>query len=208
MLFRKFRTTQLVIDNRQRRVDVGAIEARFQRGDGTALFGPGGEYLGTPADLTSNDVGFDRPNTRAANGGSPVMIAPLPLAPSTEPSNQSDYRRRIKPPRIPFAACCFLLACVLQTAVAQAGFNACLLIEGNLSSNPYYHRAADSVDTPNYIDYAYAANMTRGVVGYLAENTLAVPEPSSFSLLVLAAIPLGLRRLRASGKTRCPAIEL
>lgn len=46
----------------------------LERGNGTALFGPGGEYLGTPADLTSNDVWFDGPNAKAANGGAPVKV--------------------------------------------------------------------------------------------------------------------------------------
>ena len=48
------------------------------------------------------------------------------------------------------------------------GFPAALLIEA--WGNPNYHTPADSVDTPNYIDYAYAARMTRVVVGYLVDH--------------------------------------
>jgi hypothetical protein len=56
------------------------------------------------------------------------------------------------------------------------GFQACLLIENDVWSNPYYHRWNDSVDTPGYINYAYATEMTRGVAGWLtdAAGVLAV----------------------------------
>lgn len=52
------------------------------------------------------------------------------------------------------------------------GFDACLLIEADVWSNPYYHTTADSVDTPNYIDYEYATKMLRATVGYLAESAV------------------------------------
>ncbi|UCC28982.1 MAG: Zn-dependent exopeptidase M28, partial [Phycisphaerales bacterium] len=48
------------------------------------------------------------------------------------------------------------------------GFQACHLRED--FGNPYYHTAEDSVDTPGYIDYAYATQMTRSVVGFLVDN--------------------------------------
>jgi hypothetical protein len=51
---------------------------------------------------------------------------------------------------------------------ANKGFNAALLIEYNFATNPHYHKATDSVDTANYLDYGYATNLTRGVVGWLA----------------------------------------
>jgi hypothetical protein len=35
--------------------------------------------------------------------------------------------------------------------------------------NPYYHTQQDNVDTPNYIDYAYATRMTRSIVGWLVD---------------------------------------
>ncbi|MCC6909343.1 MAG: Zn-dependent exopeptidase M28 [Phycisphaerales bacterium] len=53
------------------------------------------------------------------------------------------------------------------------GFEAALLIEDEWGSNPHYHRSTDSVDTPDYIDYDFAADMTRGVLGWLA--TAATP---------------------------------
>lgn len=48
------------------------------------------------------------------------------------------------------------------------GFQACLFIED--WGNPYYHSTLDSVDTPDYIDYAYATKMTRSVVGFLVDH--------------------------------------
>jgi len=57
------------------------------------------------------------------------------------------------------------------------GFQAALLIEGGHGSNPYYHEAGDSVDTPAYIDYAFATNMTRATVGYLATAAGLADEP-------------------------------
>jgi hypothetical protein len=36
--------------------------------------------------------------------------------------------------------------------------------------NPYYHTQNDNVDMPNYIDYAYATQITRVVVGFLVDN--------------------------------------
>jgi autotransporter-associated beta strand protein len=48
------------------------------------------------------------------------------------------------------------------------GKQACLLIEHAVWDNPYYHQAADNIDTPNYIDYDYATKMTRGVAGWVA----------------------------------------
>jgi Zn-dependent M28 family amino/carboxypeptidase len=64
-----------------------------------------------------------------------------------------------------------------------AGFEAALLIEGGVWSNPNYHSAADSVDTAGYIDYLYATNMTRSAVGYLATSAGLVPIPEPGSLL-------------------------
>ncbi|MCC6127426.1 MAG: M28 family peptidase [Pirellulales bacterium] len=55
------------------------------------------------------------------------------------------------------------------------GKQACLLIEHALAVNPNYHKAGDSVDTPNYIDYAFATKMTRGVAGWLATEAALIP---------------------------------
>ncbi|HVP09607.1 MAG TPA: M28 family peptidase [Phycisphaerae bacterium] len=54
-----------------------------------------------------------------------------------------------------------------------AGHPACLLIEA--WGNDCYHLACDSVDTADYIDYAFACDMTRSVAGYLADNAKAHP---------------------------------
>jgi Zn-dependent M28 family amino/carboxypeptidase len=81
------------------------------------------------------------------------------------------------------------------------GFEACLLIEQAMdtNANPNYHKPTDSVDTPGYIDYQYATNMTRSVVGYLTASAQLVPEPAPATLLgsgVLVAVFLIVGRRR------------
>ena len=55
-----------------------------------------------------------------------------------------------------------------HVAFADAGFQACLFIEGSFSSNPHYHQSTDYVERANYLDWDYAANMCRSVIGYFA----------------------------------------
>ena len=58
------------------------------------------------------------------------------------------------------------------------GKPACCLIEYSYESNPHYHSSSDSCDTPNYIDYSYAAQLTRGTLGWLVEVAgIAPPHP-------------------------------
>ncbi len=76
-----------------------------------------------------------------------------------------------------------------------AGFGAACLI-GYTPDMPYRHTPQDSVDTPNYVDYEYAANMTRGVVGYLATQAVLVPEPATFLMFVVGAIGLAAYAIR------------
>ena len=60
----------------------------------------------------------------------------------------------------------------------QAGIPACLVIESG--SNPHWHKGSDSVDTPCYIDYAYATQVTRAVVGFLVDHAgIDVPVPDA-----------------------------
>jgi len=59
-----------------------------------------------------------------------------------------------------------------------AGFQACVLIERGYTTNPCYHELCDSVDTPDYIDYEYAANHVRSLAGFLADHAVVImPEP-------------------------------
>jgi hypothetical protein len=51
---------------------------------------------------------------------------------------------------------------------ANAGYPAVAVLEYNVWSNPRYHTAQDSFDTPNYIDPAYGSKITRAVTGFLA----------------------------------------
>ena len=50
------------------------------------------------------------------------------------------------------------------------GWQACLLIEGNVWTNPYYHTSQDSYDSIGYLNFGYAAKMTRSVVGWLVDT--------------------------------------
>lgn len=90
---------------------------------------------------------------------------------------------------------------------ATFGEGSALLIEYAMSAyqNPYYHSANDytlnTLGQPQtwtyqgqpyfYIDYAYATQMTRGVVGYLAtvagliESPVVIPEPASGWLVLV-----------------------
>ena len=80
-----------------------------------------------------------------------------------------------------------------------AAYGSALLIEGNWNLNTHYHQSSDSVDTAGYIDYTYAANMTRAAVGYLAtEADYEAPEPSTLLLAAcaLTALFFARRRLR------------
>jgi hypothetical protein len=76
----------------------------------------------------------------------------------------------------------------------EQGFKAALLIEYGVWNNPYYHHPEDSVDTLNYIDYAYATNMVSSTVGFFATNAVLIPEPATAFIIVIGAVFLGLRR--------------
>lgn len=77
-----------------------------------------------------------------------------------------------------------------------AGYDAALLIEYDVWSNPHYHSPQDSVDTAGYIDDAYATRMTQGVVGYLATAAVLVPEPGTAVLFLVGAWVAFRRRSR------------
>lgn len=85
----------------------------------------------------------------------------------------------------------------------EEGFQACLLIEYDVWNNPNYHSSNDSVDMQNYIDYAFATNMVRSTVGFLATSAVPIlaapvaqiPEPATFLLLSLGSLFL-LRKRR------------
>jgi hypothetical protein len=59
----------------------------------------------------------------------------------------------------------------------SAGIEACLFIEK--WGNPNYHTPHDAVDMENYLDYTYATNNTRAVVGFLVDNAGVVVVPVS-----------------------------
>ncbi|MCX6343986.1 MAG: M28 family peptidase [Armatimonadetes bacterium] len=52
----------------------------------------------------------------------------------------------------------------------QKGIPSALIIEKGFLTNPNYHTANDSVSIAGYIDYEYAAKITKGVLGYIARH--------------------------------------
>lgn len=83
----------------------------------------------------------------------------------------------------------------------QNGYQAALMIED--WSNPYYHSLNDNVDTASYINYTFAADMTKGAVGYVAgAAVLLVPEPSVASPGALVVIVLAAAILRSCAGAR------
>ena len=56
-----------------------------------------------------------------------------------------------------------------------AGFQACEFTEAFHGDNPCYHYACDSVDTPDYISYNFAADFVRSTAGFLADQAGAQP---------------------------------
>jgi len=90
----------------------------------------------------------------------------------------------------------------------QNGFQAALLIEAAVWSNPYYHRQTDTVDSPGYIDYDYGTRMTQGTVGWLAGSAVPLdrrdpdPVPEFGTLVGMSAssgftFVIALRRFRS-----------
>lgn len=79
------------------------------------------------------------------------------------------------------------------------GWQAALLIEPNPSQNPNYHHLSDSIDTPNYINYAYATSMTRAAVGFLADSADPIPEPGTLACVLAGLAALVILRARRPG---------
>lgn len=77
----------------------------------------------------------------------------------------------------------------------EVGYMAATLIEYHWNTNPNYHRWSDSVDTPGYIDYTYATNLTRGTAAWLARQAVLVPEPATIALLAVG-VPVLVARIR------------
>jgi Zn-dependent M28 family amino/carboxypeptidase len=83
---------------------------------------------------------------------------------------------------------------------AAFGVNSAMLTEGAPYS-PYYHTQSDAITATPYLDYAYGADITRGAVGWLAQQANPVPEPgtallslASAGLLVWTALPKRRRK--------------
>jgi len=51
----------------------------------------------------------------------------------------------------------------------SAGYQAICFVENLYTQFGCYHQQCDSVDTANYIHYAFASNLARGVAGWLAD---------------------------------------
>jgi hypothetical protein len=88
-----------------------------------------------------------------------------------------------------------------QRYFEDKGFQAALLTQGGYLSNPYYHKATDSVDT-GFIDYAYATSMMRSVVGWMADEGRAIPEPAAGFCIVTGLFVIFYKARRGYGLAR------
>jgi hypothetical protein len=92
-----------------------------------------------------------------------------------------------------------------------AGYQACLLIEGEVWSNPHYHTQQDCFDTPGYLNFDYAIKMTRSVVGWLVDQAgvqviaLLLDVPGGVPWRVEPGVPLTITvRIRNAGEAYVP----
>ncbi len=93
-----------------------------------------------------------------------------------------------------------------HVAFADAGFQACLLIEAYWSSNPNYHKSTDYVELPGYIDWVYVGKMCRSVIGYYA--TKLQPVETTPRAVAISREPGGPATVRFTGLAGCQyAIE-
>jgi uncharacterized protein (TIGR03437 family) len=108
----------------------------------------------------------------------------------------------------------------ISTASDHASFSALapsiLVIEAGFRGNTNYHKPSDSVDTPDYIDYAFAWRVTRSTAACLGAQALVVPDAegemrlraggllNSASLVTGAAAPSQLITLKGSGFVQGP----
>lgn len=94
-----------------------------------------------------------------------------------------------------------------HVAFADAGFQACLLIENGYSGNPNYHKLTDYVEMPGYLDWGYLEKMCKSVIGYYA--TQLQPVDVTPHLLSVQTDGNGGVLVTGAGLSRCKyAVEL
>ena len=88
-----------------------------------------------------------------------------------------------------------------HVAFADAGFQACLLIEANWSGNPNYHKLADYSENPGYLNWPYIEKVCKSVIGYY--GTVLQPVDVSPILVGVAPRPDGAMQIAFSGLPGC-----
>ena len=95
------------------------------------------------------------------------------------------------------------------------GLQACLLIEGAVWDNPYYHQQSDNFENPDNLNFDYAVKLTRSAVGWLVDaaevdipvNAVSIGFPSGQPEYIA---PLGGTMLQvqlAGVGTEVPAVD-
>jgi aminopeptidase YwaD len=121
---------------------------------------PGAQILGmVQLDMIAHDVGTNRENVYGNATALPLKQA-LMSAASMYGSGITiaDAGNATFSDHAPFAA---------------AGYQAVVFVEHLYTQFGCYHNPCDSVDTPNYIHYAFASNLARTVAGWLADSAQA-----------------------------------
>lgn len=88
-----------------------------------------------------------------------------------------------------------------HVAFANAGFQACCLIEAYYPSNPNYHTTNDFVEMPGYLDWTYLGKMCRSTIGFYA--TKLQPVDVTPTVVSLQPGPNGTNLITFSGLPRC-----
>jgi hypothetical protein len=92
-----------------------------------------------------------------------------------------------------------------HVAFADAGFQACLMIEANWSQNPNYHKITDDSERANYLDWNYIGRICRSVIGYYASKL----EPVDVAPAAISINAAPAAQIEFAGLPRCAyAVEV
>ena len=116
----------------------------------------GDDILGMiSADMVAYDTGTDHVSIYGRSASNPIKLLLGAAIEEYGGMTWTDYGQLDASDHAPFEG---------------AGYQACLLIEGEVWSNPFYHTQQDNMDNPDNINWDYAYKMTRTAVGWMVDQ--------------------------------------